>query len=351
LCLAALLAGAASAQTVRLTWIGQACFVLQSEGGPTVITDPPAANIGYPLPQLPADVVTVTHDHGDHNFTAGVRGTFTVVDGRTAIERTEMTAANLPFVLIPGFHDNQNGAMRGRNTLIQWTQSGLRFAHFGDIGQEELNAAQLADLQNLDVLFIPAGGFFTVDAARAAALVSQLQPRVTVLMHYRTALGGPAQLAGVPAVGAPFGSIRYQPSSVVIGRDRLPASREVWVMEPAADSAVVNAADSAGGYPLAPGGLASLYGAFTGSQTAAASQLPLPRRLGETEVVIQGNAVPLLYASPDQINLQVPGARGRPVSGGGAGRGPARRAHLLDSSTLGASHLRGGQSGWPRQLR
>ena len=297
----------AQAQSVRITWIGQACFLVQSEGGPTVVADPPAANLGYALPATAADAVFVTHNHGDHNNTAGVRGNPTLVDGRPTTARTEMSAASLPFVLIPGFHDNQNGAVRGPNTIIQWTQSGLRFAHFGDYGQDQLSDAQRADLRDLDVLFVPAGGFFTPEPPQIAALASQLRARVTILMHYRTALGGPAQVAGLPAVSDPFGGIVYKPASVILSRDRLPAAPEVWLMEVAAEGAVVNAGSFNAGAPVAPGSVASVFGTFTGSQTLAASDVPLARRLGATDVVVQESTVPLYYVSPTQINFQVPG--------------------------------------------
>lgn len=297
----------AAAQNVKITWIGQACFLVETEGGPVVITDPPAANMGYPLPQTAADVVTITHNHTDHNNSAGVRGSFTLVDGRPTTERTEMNAAGLPFVLIPGFHDATNGSARGRNTIIRWTQAGLRFAHFGDYGQAALTDAQLADLRDLDVLLAPAGGFFTVDAGQTAALAAQLRPRVTILMHFRTALGGPGQLAGVPAVGEPFNQIRYKPASVVLSRSRLPAEPEAWLMEVTSDLGVVNAASFAEGVPVAQGALASVFGDFAGSATLAAGDVPLPRKLGETEVLVGSEAVPLIYASPRQINFQVPG--------------------------------------------
>jgi L-ascorbate metabolism protein UlaG (beta-lactamase superfamily) len=78
------------------------------------VTDPPVASVGYALPSLTADAVTITHNHTDHNNAAGVRGSFTLVDGRPVTQRQEMTAAGLPFILIPGFHDNQNGASAGR---------------------------------------------------------------------------------------------------------------------------------------------------------------------------------------------------------------------------------------------
>lgn len=306
-CLALALAVGASAQNVRITWIGQAGFVVQTEGGPTVIADPPFPGVGYVIPAAPADAVTVSHNHLDHNFTDGVRGNFTLVDGRPVTTRSALTAAGMPFVLIPGFHDAQGGAVSGPNTMIQWTQGGLRFAHLGDFGQDELTDAQLADLQNLDVLFIPAGGFFTVDTESAAAFAALLKARVTILAHYRTALGGARPgLGTLPAAAAPFGPVVYKPATVVISRDRLPASPEVWVMEPAAPALVVNSASFTAGVPVAPGSLASVYGSFTGSDTASAASFPLARKLGQTEVFIQGNAVSLLFVSPGQINLQVP---------------------------------------------
>src|ERR1044071_9403692 len=154
----AITAATAAGQNVRITWIGQACFYVQSDGGPLVVVDPPAPNIGYALPPAAADAVTASPTHGAHNNSGGVRGNFTLVDGRTAAQRTEMTAAGLPFVLIPGFHDNTNGSARGPNALIRWTQGGLRFVHLGDLGQEQLTDAQKADLADIDVLFIPAGG-------------------------------------------------------------------------------------------------------------------------------------------------------------------------------------------------
>ncbi len=302
----ALCAGAQT-QDVRITWVGQACFYVQAaDNSTTVVTDPPVASIGYALPSLAADAVTISHNHTDHNNSAGVGGNFTLIDGRPVNSRQEMTVGGLPFVLIPGFHDNQNGAQRGQNTIVRWTQAGIRFAHFGDFGQDELASAQLADLRGVDVIFVPAGGFFTIDAQRTAALISQLNPRVAILMHFRTALGGPAQLATFPGMVLPFAEIAYKPASVALSSSTLPAATEVWLMEPVADAVAVNAATFGGGVPVAPGSLVSLFGSFAASVTAGAPGFPLPRRLGETEVLVGGAAAPLLYVSPTQINFQVP---------------------------------------------
>jgi uncharacterized protein (TIGR03437 family) len=299
----ALFAGAASAQ-VTITWIGQACFVVRSAEA-SVVTDPPAASIGYRLPPLAADAVTITHNHADHNNTAAVSGAV-LVDGRPTTTRQEVTVKGMPFVLIPGFHDNANGAQRGQNTMIRWTQGGLNLAHLGDLGQEQLTDAQRAGLANLDVLFIPAGGGPTISQERAAQYLQELRPKVAILMHYRTALAGPAIVSGLPEAAAPFAPVQYKPATVTVRQDALPASTETWVMLPAADTAAVNAATFQDGAPLAPGSIVSVFGPFTNSATAAAPSYPLPRKLGETELLVDGRAAPLFYVSSGQVNAQIP---------------------------------------------
>ena len=301
-------AAVAQDRDVAITWIGQSCFLIKTDGGPAVLTDPPVASVGYALPAAAVDAVTITHNHTDHNNSAGARGTFALVDGRPVTARQTVTAAGMSFVLIPGFHDNQNGALRGPNTMMRWTQGGLKIGHLGDLGQDQLTDAQSADLRDLDILFIAAGGFFTVSPERAAAYVGELKPRVAILMHYKTALGGPAQLAGLPQAAAPFAPLVYKPSTVVVNRATLPQATEVWAMQPASDAVAVNAGGFAAGMPVAPGSLVSVFGRFTGSQTIAAGAYPLPRKLGDTDVLIDGKAAPLLYVSPGQANVQVPAA-------------------------------------------
>ncbi len=193
--------------------------------------------------------------------------------------------------------------------MMVWTLGGLKFAHLGDLGQDQLTPAQLADLNGVDVLFIPAGGFFTVTPQRAAAYVNELKPRVAILMHYKTALGGPAQIAGLPDAAAPFSPLVYKPATVIVNRATMPAATEVWVMQPDSNAAAANAASFAAGSPVAPGSVVSIFGNFTGSQTAAAGAYPLPRKLGDTDVLIDGKAAPLYYVSPGQVNLQLPAAQ------------------------------------------
>lgn len=298
------LSSSASAQNspnVRVTWIGQSGFLIQTENGPAVISDPAPANFGFLFPTTPADAVTVSHTHGDHTGTALVQGMFTLVDGRNVTERREQTAAGTLFTIIPGFHD-ANGATR--NSLITWTQGGLRFMQGGDYGQTTLTDAQLADLRNIDVAFIAASNPAWTPAV-AKAFIDQLRPRIAILCHYRTPLGGAAQLATFRDFNTLYPNPVFQYSTVTLNKDRLPAGPEVWVMQPNANSAAVNSASFVAGAPLAPGSLASLFGNFANATTATAPGFPLPTTLGNVEVVVNGRAAPLLYVSPTQINFQV----------------------------------------------
>lgn len=314
-----------AAQEVRVSWIGQSGFIVQTPGGPTVISDPPRAGQGFLAPAVQADAVTVSHNHGDHTGIDTVRGSYALVDGRSTRQRTEVTAAGLNFVLIPGFHDN-NGAMP--NTVIAWTQSGLRFAQFGDFGQAQFTEAQLADLRGLDVAFI-SSNHIGITPQGVGALIRELNPRVAILGHFFGPLGGLARNLTLGEVLPPFDQVVFKPSSFTLSPAALPGSTEVWVMEPVANAVTVNAASGARGIPVAPGSIAAVFGEFTGAETCVAEVSPLPTRLCGVQVLVDDRPAPLYYVSPTQVNLQVSSQlRGRTqyladVRVGGTSRGRA----------------------------
>lgn len=158
--------------SMKLTWNGHSCFTLETAGG-SVVFDP--YEDGYvpglaPL-SLSADLVLCSHDHQDH----GARGLVTLT-GRTPSFQVEK---------LQSFHDPEHGALRGLNTIHIITAEGMRAAHLGDLGCE-LEPEQRGMLKNLDLLMVPVGGYYTIDAAQAKALVDELRPRVVVPMHYRS---------------------------------------------------------------------------------------------------------------------------------------------------------------------
>jgi uncharacterized protein (TIGR03437 family) len=312
---------------VSLTWIGQSGFLVETEKGPKVISDPPSNNLGFLFPTTPADVVTVSHIHGDHTNIAAVQGTPALIDGRDAAERQEIPAAGMNFVVIPGFHDI-NGATR--NSIVTWTQGGIRFAQFGDYGQATLTEAQLNDLRDVDVAFI-AVSTPTTPPERMKDLIDQLQPRIAILSHFRMPLGGAAVTLPFPDIIAPFTELVYKPTSVTLNRDRLPKTPEIWVMQPIANTVTANAASQALGIPVAPGSLANLSGDFTNAATAFSRSAPLPTVLGNVEVIVGGQAVPLLYVSPARINFQVPGQLETP--------GQALAEVRVDGTTVGRAQV------------
>lgn len=165
---------------MEIIWYGHACFRLHERGGPYIVTDPYDDSIGYTLPSLRADIVTVSHGHSDHNYVQGVRGNPKVLNGPGEYEIQEVFITG-----IPTFHDQKQGEERGKNTVFLFDFDGLTICHLGDLGHM-LSQPQVEALGSVDALLIPVGGVYTIDAALAAEVVSLLEPRVVVPMHYKT---------------------------------------------------------------------------------------------------------------------------------------------------------------------
>ena len=143
----------------------------------TVALDP-FKDIGLKEPKLSADILLVSHDHFDHSNAAAVSGDPRVVDSPGEYEYRGVMIEG-----ISTYHDGKQGADRGRNTVFSFTLEGVHFVHLGDLGHA-LDEETVERLGDVDVLFVPVGGHFTIDAKQAAEIVKQLQPRVTVPMHY-----------------------------------------------------------------------------------------------------------------------------------------------------------------------
>lgn len=164
---------------MEITWYGHSCFRLKDRNI-TILTDPYSREIGYNLPRVQADVVTVSHDHPGHNWTQGVKGQPRILDGPGEYE--------IRGVFITGistFHDDKQGANSGRNTVFLFEFDDLTVCHLGDIGHVPTQT-QVEMLTETDVLLIPVGGGGTINAAQAAEVISALEPRLVIPMHYKT---------------------------------------------------------------------------------------------------------------------------------------------------------------------
>lgn len=160
-----------------VTWLGHGCFRLRGRGA-AVVTDPYPPAIGLKLQRMDADLVTVSHDHEDHNYTQVVR------DGAYEIRGPgEYEVAGVSVVGLPTYHDAEKGAKQGRNTVYLIEIDDVRVCHLGDLGHK-LGDAEAEAVASPDVLLIPVGGRTTMNGEQAAEVVRQLEPRYVIPMHY-----------------------------------------------------------------------------------------------------------------------------------------------------------------------
>lgn len=168
---------------MNITYFGHSCFKIEekiNDQNISIITDPFTKEVGLKVPNVEADIVSVSHNHFDHNNTSSLRGNPFIVD--TAGE------FDVKGVIIEGvrsYHDDKQGQDRGDNIIFRFDVEGLSLAHLGDLG-DVLDNKQLEKLGGVDILFIPVGGKYTLDAKKALEVISQVEPRIVIPMHYKT---------------------------------------------------------------------------------------------------------------------------------------------------------------------
>lgn len=212
---------------IKIKWLGHAAFMITSGTGTRIITDPyaPSSRLTYGKIEESTDVVTVSHDHSDHNNVAAVGDNPDVVRGTTEVK-------GVKFKGISAYHDNVEGKQRGSNTIICFELSGVKVCHLGDLGHL-LSDKQAADIGKVDILLIPVGGNYTIDAKVASQICDQLKPSVVIPMHYKTdkcdlpITGVDEFLLGKKDVS------RLVSSEVEFKSGQLPVSTQIIVLKPA----------------------------------------------------------------------------------------------------------------------
>ena len=217
---------------MKIEYLGHASFRITASDGTTIVTDPyepgyGGGSLGFGKIQAPADIVTISHEHGDHNYAVGVPGNPTVVRG-AGIHKVK----GIEFNAVATFHDDQEGSKRGPNSVMCFEVDGVNVCHLGDLGHP-LSDLQGAAIGDVDVLLAPVGGSYTIDANVASQTVDALKPKVVLPMHYSNAKCkfpiAPVDnfLAGKPNVK------RDESSQIELSKDSLPSNTRIIVLEAA----------------------------------------------------------------------------------------------------------------------
>jgi L-ascorbate metabolism protein UlaG (beta-lactamase superfamily) len=211
---------------VKIKWLGHSSFLITADGGTRIVTDPytPGQGLTYGPISESAEVVTVSHEHGDHNDERAVRGSPQVLrgEGKWKIGGVEIRG-------VASFHDSEKGSQRGKNTIFCFAIDGVRVCHLGDLGQL-LTDKQIGEIGPVDVLLIPVGGYYTIDAQQAGSVVASLKPRIIIPMHFKTPKAN-FPIAGVEAfLKLKPRVVRSPQNEMEIGKAGLPSEAEIRVL-------------------------------------------------------------------------------------------------------------------------
>ena len=167
---------------MKIKYLGHSSFMITSETGIRIIIDPyeTGGEFSYGEIQESADIVLVSHDHFDHSNVSAVGGNPKLVRGAVTTE-----IKGIEFKGIATYHDDAGGRLRGKNAIFCFEVDGIKVCHLGDLGHQ-LSAQQVAELGKVDILLIPVGGFYTIDARVASQVCDKLTPKVIIPMHYKT---------------------------------------------------------------------------------------------------------------------------------------------------------------------
>ena len=165
---------------MEIKYIGHSCFRIKGKDTAIAIDPYNPKMTGYKLPSLEADVVLTSHDHGDHAYVKGVKGYKLLIE-----TPGEYEVAGTFVYGVRTYHDANQGKDRGSNTIFQIVMDGFNLLHLGDLGHE-LTTETLERISNIDVLMIPVGGTYTINAKTAVKVISSIEPGIIIPMHYQT---------------------------------------------------------------------------------------------------------------------------------------------------------------------
>lgn len=216
-------------ENMEIIHLGHSSFKIKGKSA-TVVTDPfESEMLGIKFPQTYADIITISHDHQDHNNIAGVDGTPVVLSGPGEYE-----VKGVKILGISVFHDNSSGSERGKNTIYRINFEGITIVHCGDLGHK-FSDLQVEMMDGANILLVPTGGFYTINAQVACEVVSQINPNIIIPMHYNSPNLNQenfGKLDGVDAFLKQMGKEGLLPQpKLVITKDKLPEEPLIVVLE------------------------------------------------------------------------------------------------------------------------
>lgn len=212
-------------QNVEIIYHGHSMFEIKSESGTTIVTDPYNERIKSVLPDVSADIVLVSHGHFDHANVSIVKGNPAVVDQPA---KTQQKGIDIEGIM--SSHDTQEGKIRGKNIIFKFKVDGITFVHMGDLGHN-IDAETIEKLKDTDILMLPVGGTYTINAYTAADIVNKLAPPVAIPMHYKET-DSKLDVDKVDGFLAKYESFKMVGHSVKVSKEELTkSSTRVWVFD------------------------------------------------------------------------------------------------------------------------
>jgi len=211
-----------------ITFLGHSSFRLRGKSA-NLVTDPyDSEAVGLKFPRIDADIVTISHDHADHNKPEQVKGVAKVVSGPGEYE-----IKGVSIVGMPSFHDNKKGTLRGKNTIYTIEMDNLRIVHLGDLGHT-LKDDFFSLFGDIDILMVPIGGEYTIDASEATQVVHSIEPEIILPMHYQ--MKGLkkdtfAKLSGVDSFLKETGVVVEKDTKLTVKKEGLTGEQKIVVLE------------------------------------------------------------------------------------------------------------------------
>ncbi len=212
---------------MNIQFIGHSFFKITSKER-IIATDPFPEKIGIKPSRFKADILSISHNHWDHNNKKAILGEPFIVD-----EPGEYDIDGISILGIRSFHDNKQGEERGLNTIFLFEMEGIKIAHFGDYGQDDLTTVQLESLKEADILLLPVGGVYTIGPKKAHQLILKIEPKIVIPMHYNIPGLKISELSPLSEFLKEIGEEEIKPvEKLSIKKKDLPKETEVIVLKP-----------------------------------------------------------------------------------------------------------------------